>query len=185
MAASKIESKSFAPHSCCYLPLVRVDTHLLWRKGPLTCNWVTITEPLPRLSKHESAVPAQSQESIGRNGGSNQSLLPVSVSVLYERWYKLWSVCVYICCWFCLCSLFFVGLYCSLLSWPCQPFFPDPSRMKRHVQNGICWYSAKFDISANSSSILASKPCKAQCNHWRTNVGSQTTCHKSCWNMFA
>lgn len=96
MAASKIESKSFAPHSCCYLPLVRVDTHLLWRKGPLTCNWVTITEPLPRLSKHESAVPAQSQESIGRNGGSNQSLLPVSVSVLYERWYKLWSVCVYI-----------------------------------------------------------------------------------------
>ena len=85
MAGSKIESKSFAPQSCCYLPLVRVDTHLLWRKGPLTCNWVTITEPLPRLSKHESAVPAQSQESNGRNGGVQSIVVACfSISPVWE-----------------------------------------------------------------------------------------------------
>lgn len=179
--------KDWEQVSCTTLLLVRVDAHLLWRKGPLTCNWVTITGPLPQLSKHEAAVPAQSQESIGRNGWSNQSLLPVSESALYESWYKLIQIivkCLCTCCWFCLCSLFFVDLYCSL-SWPCQPFFPDLCSMKQHVKNGIRWYSAKFDFSANSSSILASKPCKAQCNHWRTNVGSQTTCRKSCWSMFA
>ena len=82
MAGSKIESKSFAPQSCCYLPLVRVDTHLLWRTTNLQLSY---DNRAPSSVVNESAVPAQGQESIGRKWGVQSIVVACfSISPVWE-----------------------------------------------------------------------------------------------------
>lgn len=143
MAGSKIESKSFAPQSCCYLPLVRVDTHLLWRTTNLQLSY---DNRAPSSVVNESAVPAQGQESIGRKWGV-QSIVVACFSIS-----PVWEVFKLIQIVKCLC------IYVLLvLPW----------------QSILCWFILFFVILTVSTFLSRSVQHEATCSKWNLLILSQ------------